>query len=115
MLLLVFDYAPQSFLKDIFIHEAHHHPYIERLLAMYLMKLKNDDFCSEAGACWRQLLVTALMPWLLRVRVFSDERLEDIREEYNIRRREGQSPLQIRQAAMLKASLASRQLENHAS
>lgn len=95
----IFDYAPQSFVKDILVHEAHRHPYLERLFAMYMMKLKSDSFCSEAGACWRQLFVASLMPWLVRQRVFSDERLGAKLEEYNTRRKEGQSPLQLKHHA----------------
>jgi hypothetical protein len=105
----IFDYAPQSFVKGILVHEAHRHPYIERLFAMYMMKLKDDSFGREAGACWRQLFVAALMPWFVRLRVFSDERLGDFSGEYNARRREGQSPLQISQHAWLDADKASNQ------
>lgn len=54
---------------------------------MYLMKLKNDKFSSEAGACWRQLFVVQLMPWLIKHRVFTDKRLESLSlDHYNARR-----------------------------
>lgn len=69
---------------------------------MYMMKLKNNDFCSDAGACWRQLFVTALMPWMVRHRVFSDERLGDCRDEYNTRRREGHTSLQLNQVEEMR-------------
>jgi hypothetical protein len=82
-----FDYVPTNFVRDILVHEAHRHPYFERLLSMYLMKLKNDKFSSEAGACWRQLFVVQLMPWLIKHRVFTDKRLESLSlDHYNARR-----------------------------
>ena len=65
-----FDIVPTNFVKDILVHEAHRHPFMERLLAMYMMKLKNNKFCSDAGACWRQLFVVTLMPWMRKLRVF---------------------------------------------
>jgi hypothetical protein len=43
---------------------------------MYLMKLAHGEkFSNPAGACWRNLFVLALMPWLKRYRV--EERLND--------------------------------------
>ena len=83
-----FEFVPTNFVKDILVHEAHRHPYLERLLAMYMMKLKSDKFCSDAGACWRQLFVVTLMPWFMKLRVFSDKRLEASLEVYNVRRLE---------------------------
>mmetsp|Transcript_5372 Transcript_5372/g.10247 ORF Transcript_5372/g.10247 Transcript_5372/m.10247 type:complete len:1062 (-) Transcript_5372:1117-4302(-) len=60
-----FDTAPNNFRKDILVHEAHRHPYIDRLGLIYLMKLKHGKkFCSRAGSMWRRLFVLALMPWL---------------------------------------------------
>lgn len=58
-----------SFVADLLQHEAHHHPYMERLLEVYKKKLMNDRFGSKAGACWRQLFVLALMPYLQKYRV----------------------------------------------
>mmetsp|Transcript_12888 Transcript_12888/g.18947 ORF Transcript_12888/g.18947 Transcript_12888/m.18947 type:complete len:82 (+) Transcript_12888:59-304(+) len=43
---------------------------------MYMMKLKyGPKFGSEAGACWRQLFVAALMPWMKQNRVHTEERV----------------------------------------
>ena len=64
-----FDTAPINFRKDILVHEAHRHPYIDRLGTMYLMRLKHgSSFCTDAGCAWRRLFVLALMPWLMKYR-----------------------------------------------
>lgn len=47
----------------------------ERLAQMYLMKMHQPGFNSNAGAVWRQLFVVAMMPWMRKHRVFSDVRL----------------------------------------
>lgn len=83
-----FDNVPTNFVKDLLVHDAHHHPFLERIFTMYLLKLKDDKFCSPAGACWRQLFVVAWMPWLMKERVFLDKRLEAAIESYNQRREE---------------------------
>lgn len=71
-----FDFVPRNFVKGILVHEAHRHPYLERLLTMYMMKLKHGPkFGSEAGACWRQLFVVALLPWMKQNRVHTEERV----------------------------------------
>jgi len=63
------DKEPYIFLMDILQHEAHRHPYIERLGVMYLLKLGHRDaFCTFAGSSWRLIFVYVLMPWLSKYR-----------------------------------------------
>jgi hypothetical protein len=68
------DDYPIQFRKDLLLHEAHRHPYMERLGVMYMLKLRHgDDFASRAGSAWRLIFVMALMPWLRRFRVDEDD------------------------------------------
>lgn len=63
------DDLPMSFRKDLLIHEAHRHPYIERLGLLYLLKLRlGRKFGTRSGGAWRILFVLAVMPWLKRYR-----------------------------------------------
>ena len=51
-----------TFRKDLLLHEAHRHPYIERLGVMYMLKLRyGKPFMTRAGRYWRILFTLALM------------------------------------------------------
>ncbi|KAL3934420.1 MAG: hypothetical protein SGBAC_009861 [Bacillariaceae sp.] len=72
--LVQIDIFPDYFIADILSTEAHRHPYMERLGALYLYKLKyGPKFATRAGCTWRLLFVTALMPWLQKYRFESQD------------------------------------------
>ena len=63
------DRAPVYYRKDLLLHEAHRHPYIERLGALFLLKLNyGKKFGTRGGSAWRLLYVMTLMPWLKKYR-----------------------------------------------
>jgi vacuolar-type H+-ATPase subunit H len=84
------DFVPANFVKDLLVHEAHHHPYLERLAQMYLMITKNPKFGSDAGATWRQLFVLSFMPWMRKYRVFSQERISQAKDDLALRKLEAE-------------------------
>lgn len=52
------------------------HRYLDRLAALYLLKLNlGDSFATRAGSCWRLLYALTLMPWLRKYR--ADARKDD--------------------------------------
>jgi len=74
--LMRLDRYPDIFRQDILSHEAHLHPYIERLGKMYLMKLRHGQaFATKTGSCWRLLFVVALMPWMRSFRMVAHPEL----------------------------------------
>jgi len=75
---LPMDAYPLTFRKDLLAHEAHRHPYIHRLISLYLLKLRNSEtFGTPAGAAWRILFTLVLMPWLRKYRIRSRSRKDD--------------------------------------
>ena len=64
------DRFPSIFRQDILAHEAHNHPWIERLSRIYLLKIRHgNNFASDAGTSWRLIFVLSLFPWLRQDRV----------------------------------------------
>lgn len=59
-----------AFEKDLLIHEAHRHMFIERFGLLCLIKLyAGSRFATRAGSAWRLLFVLITMPWLQKYRV----------------------------------------------
>ena len=56
------------FRKDLLQHEAHRHPYLERIGTMYMMKLRHGEkFGREANTSWRLLFVFAVSHLLIHI------------------------------------------------
>lgn len=63
------DSYPMAFRRDLIIHEAHRHPWVERLGTLYMMKLQHGrNFGRRGGAAWRTVFLLALLPWLRKHR-----------------------------------------------
>lgn len=73
------DLLPITFRKEVLVHDAHRHPFIERMGLLYMLKLRHGtNFGTQAGAMWRILITVALMPWLRRYRTANhDDSLYD--------------------------------------
>lgn len=62
---ITIDSLPDSFTIDLLLHDAHRHPYLERLGLIYMLKInKGKSFATRAGCSWRLLFTLALCPWL---------------------------------------------------
>jgi len=71
------DSYPSIFMKNILASEAHSHPHIQLLGAMYIMKLQyGKQFATRAGSNWRLIFVTALMPWVMKYRVMTKTNID---------------------------------------
>jgi len=63
------DGFPHAFRRDLLVHEAHRHPYIEQFGLLCLLKVRcRDVFGRRANAAWRLLFILTLMPWLTKYR-----------------------------------------------
>uniref|UniRef100_A0A7S3UDG6 Uncharacterized protein n=1 Tax=Picocystis salinarum TaxID=88271 RepID=A0A7S3UDG6_9CHLO len=70
--LAIFDGYPRWFQVDLIVHEAHRHPFIERLATLYLYRWAyrgKSGFGNTPSACWRLIFVLTLMPWFVKDRV----------------------------------------------
>lgn len=75
---IALDSYPITFRKDLLLHDAHRHPYMERLGQIYMLKLRHsDDFGLPSGSAWRLIVVQAMMPWLRRFRIEEIEHESD--------------------------------------
>lgn len=76
---IAIDSYPNTFRKDLLSHDAHRHPYIERLGTCIMLKLRyGNDFGKRAHSCWRVLFVLCLMPWMRKYRLRSISSMEGL-------------------------------------
>jgi len=79
---IALDSYPNAFRKDLLSHDAHRHPYLERLGTMYMMKLRyGGEFGKRSGSCWRVLFVLCLMPWMRKYRLRTISSIDGLEEE----------------------------------
>jgi hypothetical protein len=92
-----------AFEKDLLIHEAHRHMFIERFGLLCLIKLHAaNKFGTRAGSAWRLLFVIITIPWLRKYRVDRntialEEEIEQIQDDM-----EGETDVLRRTEQMLK-------------
>lgn len=71
------------------------------------MRLRNKDFGSREGACWRQIFLVTFMPWIMKYRVLHEQRskesLTDQTDERQIEFEESEDPGQIMNEEMKHA------------
>uniref|UniRef100_A0A7S4VN57 Uncharacterized protein n=1 Tax=Ditylum brightwellii TaxID=49249 RepID=A0A7S4VN57_9STRA len=67
---LEIDNWPTVTRKEILLHDAHRHPYLDTLGYLYMMQLRFRDggFMKRACSAWRLIFVQAFMPWLHKYR-----------------------------------------------
>ncbi len=67
---IMVDRYPSLFTIDALLHEAHRHPYLDRLGLLSMLKIQHGNgFVTKAGSCWRLLFTLVLFPWLSSQRV----------------------------------------------
>ena len=67
---IMIDRYPSLFTIDALLHEAHRHPYLDRLGLLCMLKIQHGNgFVTKAGSCWRLLFTLVLFPWLSSQRV----------------------------------------------
>jgi len=95
------DAYPLSFRKDLLAHDAHRHPFIHRLVSLYLLKLRNPEtFGTQAGAAWRILFTLVLMPWLRKYRIQSGRRKTIENKTCNLGEAEANQALELEVQAL---------------